>query len=89
MPDTDGEGESLEELREKVEELEDDFAKGRTDVEMEAYDLRVRISSEEATAEELTGLASTQIEMLTERALVGEYQELEEQTLHGHLFGGD
>lgn len=88
MPDT-TEGDSLEELREKVEELEGSVAEGKSTVEMEAYDLKVRISSEEATAEELTGLASTQIKMLTERALVGEYQELEEQTLHGHLFGGD
>lgn len=88
MPDT-AEGDSLEELREKVEELEGNVAEGKSTVEMEAYDLKVRIASEEATAEELTGLASTQIKMLTERALVGEYQELEEQTLHSHLFGGD
>jgi hypothetical protein len=88
VPDT-TEGDSLEELREKVEELEGSVAEGKSTVEMEAYDLKVRISSEEATAEELTGLASTEIKMLTERALVGEYQELEEQTLHGHLFGDD
>lgn len=89
MPDT-TEGD-LEELREKVEELEDakeELAEGRTDVELEAYDLRVKISSEEEDAEELTDIASTQIKMLTERALVGEYQELEEQGLHGHIFGG-
>ncbi|MDL0145481.1 hypothetical protein [Halobacterium salinarum] len=88
MPDT-AEGDSLEELREKVEELEGNVAEGNSTVEMEAYDLKVRISSEEATAEELTELASGEIEMLTQRALIGEYQELEEQSLHGRLFGGE
>lgn len=89
MPDTNTD--EIERLRAKVEELEDakeEFAEGRTDVELEAYDLKVNISSEEASPEELTELASEQIKMLTERALVGEYQELEEQTLHSQLFGG-
>jgi hypothetical protein len=79
----------LEELREKVEELENRSRDGESRVEMEAYDLKVRISSEDATVEELTELASGEIEMLTQRALIGEYQELEEQSLHGRLFGGE
>lgn len=92
MPNTEGEGDSLEELREKVEELEDAkqrLAEGRTDVELEAYDLKVKISSEEENAEKLTRLASAEIQMLTERALIGEYQELESQNLHKILFGGE
>lgn len=87
MPDT--EGDDLEELREKVEELEDRNRDGESRVEMEAYDLKVKISSEDATVEELTELASGEIQMLTQRALIGEYQELEEQSLHGRLFGGE
>ncbi|MDL0144124.1 hypothetical protein [Halobacterium salinarum] len=87
MPDT--EGDDLEELREKVERLEDRNRDGESRVEMEAYDLKVKISSEDATVEELTELASGEIEMLTQRALIGEYQELEEQSLHGRLFGGE
>ncbi|MDL0145975.1 hypothetical protein [Halobacterium salinarum] len=91
MPDTDSETdieEQVEELEDKVESLEDQ-SQGRNQIEISSYDLTVQASSEEAEMEELMELCSEEMERISKRALVGEYQELEQEGLHAHLFGGD
>lgn len=91
MPDTadaDSIEEQVDELESKVERLEDQN-QGRNQLEIKAYDLRIKGSSEDTDMGELLELFSDQMDGLMKQALVGEYQELEEQTLHGHLFGDD
>ena len=89
MPKPDPEGERLDELEDEVEELRGKLAEGRTDVKIELWDVSVQISSEESDIDHITDLAEDLTMMATERALVGEYQELEEQNLHSRLLGGD
>lgn len=84
------EASEMQELREKIEELEDDVERktgGRNQMELEAFDLRVVANSEEASMEELAEICSEEMDSLTKRALIGEYQELEEQNLFGSIFG--
>lgn len=84
-----------EDLSEKVEELEskvdrlDQRTKGKNRIKIQAYDLRIEASSEETQMRDLLRMVSCEMESLTQRALVGEYQELEQEELHSILFGGD
>ena len=83
------------ELEEKVEQLEskvdrlDQRTKGKNRIKIQAYDLRIEASSEETQMRDLLRMVSCEMESLTQRALVGEYQELEQEELHSILFGGD
>lgn len=84
-----------EDLNNKVEKLEnrverlDERTKGTNSIEMRAYDLSVSMRSEEAGMEKLARIASSEMNEMMERALIGEYQELEQEELHSILFGGD
>lgn len=90
MPDTETETveEKVEELEEKIDDLEEQAA-GKNQLEMEAYDLSIKASSEDMGMSELIDEVSTEMENLTERALIGEYQELENRSLHNQIFGDD
>lgn len=83
------------ELEEKVEQLEskvdrlDQRTQGKNRIKIQAYDLRIEASSEETQMRDLLRMVSCEMESLTQRALVGEYQELEQEELHSILFGGD
>ncbi|QGA82111.1 hypothetical protein LC1Hm_1051 [Halomicrobium sp. LC1Hm] len=76
----------MEELENKVERLED-RTNGKNQIEISSHDLTVQASSEEASMEELMELCSAEMENISKRALVGEYQELEREGLHSQLFG--
>lgn len=79
--------EQVEELESKVERLEEQSV-GKNQIEISSHDLTVQASSEEASMEELMDLCSEEMEKISKRALVGEYQELEQEGLHSQLFGG-
>ncbi|KAA9398503.1 hypothetical protein Har1130_03775 [Haloarcula sp. CBA1130] len=88
MPDSTTEDveEKVEELENKVERLED-RTNGKNQIEISSHDLSVQASSEEASMEELMDLCSDEMDRISKRALVGEYQELEREGLHSQLFG--
>lgn len=92
MDDPDSENESLEasvqELENKVERLEEQST-GRNQIQMKAYDIRVQANSEDIGMEELASICSQQMDEMMQKALIGEYQELEEQDLFGVLLGDD
>jgi len=83
------------ELRDKIEELEDKVERidertvGKNQIRIQAYDLSIDAKSEETGMKELLRMVSCEMESLTQRALVGEYQELEEEDLFFRLFGDD
>jgi hypothetical protein len=80
--------EKVEQLESKVDRL-DQRTKGKNRIKIQAYDLRIEASSEETQMRDLLRMVSCEMESLTQRALVGEYQELEQEELHSILFGGD
>lgn len=80
--------ESIEKLEEKVEQLENQ-TQGRNQVQLQAYDIRVNASSEDTEMEDLAEICSSQMEHMMQRALIGEYQELEEQEMFSFLLGDD
>jgi len=80
--------EKVEQLESKVERL-DERTKGTNSIEMRAYDLSVSMRSEEASMEKLAQIGSCEMEKLTRRALIGEYQEIEEDDLFSIILGGD
>ena len=92
MPDTtEGEEdvqEKLDELENKVETLEEQ-SQGRNQLKIRAYDLTIEGSSEDTDMEDLLKMFSKEMESLTQRALIGEYQEIEDNSLHSQLFGDD
>jgi hypothetical protein len=92
MDDPDSENESLEasveELENKVERLENE-TQGRNQVQMQAYDIRINASSEDTEMEELMELCSTEMDSMLTQALVGEYQELEQEEMFSFLLGDD
>lgn len=83
------------ELREKVDELEskveriDKRTNGSNQIRIQAYDLSIKASSEETSMRELLSMCSAEMEDLTERALIGQYQEIEREDLFGQIFGDD
>ena len=79
---------SVEELEERIESLENETT-GRNQVQMQAYDIRINASSEDTDMEELIELCSGEMNEMMRQALVGEYQELEQQDLFGVLLGDD
>lgn len=90
MPDPDGD--KIEKLKKKINDLEEDIdnkTSGKNRIEVKAYDLSVTIDSEEASISELREVASDEMETLQKRALVGEYQQLEEENMFNQIFGGD
>lgn len=84
-----------EDLNEKVEELEDKLERidertaGTNRIEMRAYDLSISLRSEETNMEKLACIASSEMDTLMTKALVGEYQEIEEEDLFSIILGGD
>lgn len=89
------ESETEENLHEKVEELEDKVERidertvGKNQIRIQAYDLSIEAKSEETGMRELLRMCSCEMEDLTQRALVGEYMEIEEKDLFAKLFGED
>lgn len=92
MDEPDSENESLEasveELKEKVERLENQ-AQGKNRLTLQAYDLRVQADSEESSMQNLARICSQEMDHMMKQALVGEYQELEEQDFFSVLLGDD
>jgi len=80
--------EKVDELESKVDQLDERTA-GTNRIEMRAYDLSVSMRSEEAPMEKLAQIGSCEMEKLTRRALIGEYQEIEEDDLFSIILGGD
>lgn len=80
--------EQVEELESKVERLEE-RTNGNNQIQMQAYDLSIKASSEETGMKELLSMCSAEMDDLMTQALVGEYQQLEETDLFEQIFGGD
>ena len=78
----------INELESKVERI-DERTQGKNQIRIQAYDLSIDAKSEETSMRELLRMVSCEMESLTQRALIGEYQELEEEDLFFQLFGGD
>ncbi|NLV09305.1 hypothetical protein GOC74_05090 [Halomicrobium mukohataei] len=89
------ESQTEDDLNEKVEELEnkieriDERTNGSNQIRIQAYDLSIKASSEETGMRELLSMCSAEMEDLTERALIGQYQEIEREDLFGQIFGDD
>lgn len=80
----DSEEERMDEMAEKIEELEErieDTQEGRTEVEIQSHDIRIRMKSESDSAEKLAELAHEEAEFLTTQALKGHMVEIEERGL--------
>jgi len=94
MPDHTPEGEEVS-VEERIEELEDTIetleqeSQGRNQLEITAYDLTIKGSSEDTDMSELLKMFSSEMENLTERALIGQYQEIEREDLFSHILGDD
>lgn len=89
---SDQSGSTVEELEDKIENLENKVernSQGKNRIEVQAYDLRVQADSEDASMEDLQGVVSEEMEKLQEKALIGEYQALEENNLFTQIFGED
>lgn len=80
--------ERIKKLEDKIDVLQKQ-AEGDDKIRIEAYDLKVEASSEETAMEDLMEMCSDEMENLTRRALIGEYQELEEEDLFMKIFGGE
>lgn len=89
MPDQNAD--EIEELRDKVDRLENKVERvnGKNQLELKAYDISVKAQSEEASLCELARVCSSEMDELTKRALVGEYQEIEQEEMFSVIFGGD
>ena len=92
MPDNTTEEDSLEDqvdnLETKVERLEE-RNQGKNQLEIKAYDIRIKGSSEETDMSELLELFSDQMDDLLKQALIGEYQQIEREDLFSQLMGDD
>lgn len=90
MPDSEP-----EDLEEKVNELEDKLDRveertnGKNQIRISAYDLTIDAKSEETSMKNLLRMVSCEMDSLMTRALVGEYQELEEEDLFSMMLGDD
>ena len=80
--------ESVEELEQKVERLEDTTS-GRNQIRMQAYDISIQAQSEDTEMGELIQLCSDEMDSMLTQALVGEYQELEQEEMFSFLLGDD
>jgi len=92
MPDSETTDDSIEEqvdeLESKVERLEE-RNQGKNQLEIKAYDIRIKGSSEETDMSELLELFSDQMDDLLKQALIGEYQQIEREDLFSQLMGDD
>jgi len=92
VPDNTTEEDSLEDqvdnLETKVERLEE-RNQGKNQLEIKAYDIRIKGSSEETDMSELLELFSDQMDDLLKQALIGEYQQIEREDLFSQLMGDD
>jgi hypothetical protein len=89
------ESQKADDLEEKVEELEskidriDERTQGKNQIRISAYDLSIDAKSEETGMRELLRMVSCEMDSLMTQALIGEYQELEEEDLFFKIFGDD
>jgi len=92
MPDSettdDSIEEQVEELQSKVEDLEEQSI-GKNQIRLEAYDLKIKASSEETGMRELLSMCSAEMDDMMKQALIGEYQEMERQDLFDRMLGDD
>ncbi|GAA0274097.1 hypothetical protein [Halobacterium noricense] len=94
MPDTTTDSDNSE-LHEKVEKLEnkverlDEQAQGKNQIRIQAYDLSIDAKSEETGMRELLQMVSCEMDSMMTQALIGEYQELEQEDLFSMMFGGE
>jgi hypothetical protein len=79
---------SVEELEQKVERIEDSTS-GRNQIRMQAYDISIQAQSEDTEMGELIELCSDEMDSMLTKALVGEYQELEQEEMFSFLLGDD
>jgi hypothetical protein len=56
-------------------------------LQLKACDLEVKAQSNEASFEEISEIASEQMEMLMEHQLVGELEHIEKENLHPTILG--
>ena len=85
-PDTKQLAAEIERLEGEIERIEDRTNRGKTTLQIRSHDLHVQASSEDATLEEMSEILGDEMETLSKRALVGEYQKLEEEDLFMGLF---
>lgn len=89
------ESQTEDDLNEKVEELEnkidriDERTQGKNQIRIQAYDLSIDAKSEETSMQNLLRMVSCEMDSLMTQALIGEYQELEEEDLFFKIFGDD
>jgi len=79
---------SVEDLEQRIESLEEQTT-GRNQIRMQAYDIQVQANSEDTPMQELADICSEQMDDMMQKALIGEYQELEQQDLFSVLLGDD
>lgn len=75
----------VETLKEKVERLEEN-QKGKNRMTLTSHDISVRAVSEDTNLETMSEILSDEMEEMSKRALMGEYQTLEEENLFAQLF---
>ena len=85
-PDINQLAEEIERLEGEIERIEERHNKGKTTLKIRSHDLHVQASSEDATLREMSEILGDEMEELSKRALVGEYQKLEEEDLFMGLF---
>lgn len=56
-------------------------------LQLKACDLEVKAQSNEASFEEISEIASEQMEMLMEHQLIGELEHIEKENLHPTILG--
>jgi len=78
----------VDELESKIERI-DERTQGKNQIRIQAYDLSIDAKSEETSMRELLRMVSSEMDSLMTQALVGEYQELEEEDLFAMMFGDD
>ena len=85
-PDTTQLVDHLERLEGKIERIEERQDTGRNTLELQSHDLRVKATSEDCDMEKLAVILSGELEEMSRRALIGEYQQLEKENLFMGLF---
>lgn len=80
--------EKVDKLENKVERLEEK-TNGKNQIRMQAYDLKIKASSEETGMREMLAMCSAEMDDLMQQALIGEYQQMEQEDLFSQLLGDD
>ena len=85
-PDITQLAEHLERLEGEVERIEERQDTGRNTLELQSHDLRVKATSEDCDMQTLAVILSGELEEMSRRALIGEYQQLEQENMFMELF---